>query len=416
MLNNNDFGRKTAHCQMCKGASLKTVLDLGHHPHSDFFPTKQELDDMEPRFPLRLVLCDDCKLFQIDYFVNPDYLYRGDYLYQSSTTKTGTSHYHTMARDIVGRFGFGGTELAVDIGSNVGVLLQGFKDQGMMVLGVDPAEVSRKAIESGIDTIIDYFSLSVAQGIVEKYQKASVITGTNVFAHIHDLDSAVEGVKLLLADDGVFVVEAPSALDLLENLEYDTIYHQHIGYLSVLPMKRYFERFGLELFDVTKSDIHGGTIRYFVGHVGAHPIEKSVENLIDEEVETGIYTADYLNTFAKKVTDQKLALIELILQLRKEGKKVVALSTPAKGNTLLNYCNLDGTFLDFATERNPLKVGRYTPGTHIPIYEDEVLLSEGVDYALILAWNFAEEIMRNMTEFKARGGKFIIPIPYPKIV
>jgi hypothetical protein len=281
---------------------------------------------------------------------------------------------------------------------------------------VDPAEVARKAIDNGIDTIIDYFNLEVAQKIVEKYQKPSVITGTNVFAHIHDLDSAVEGVKHLLSDTGVFVVEAPSALDLLENLEYDTIYHQHIGYLSVLPMKKYFERFGMELFDVTKSDIHGGTIRYFVCHAGAYPVESSVGEFIREENELGMYEDEYLKKFAKKVEIQKIALVELILQLRKEGKKVVAVSAPAKGNTLLNYCNLDSVFLDFATERNPLKVGRYTPGTHLPIYEDDAVVSENADYALILAWNFAEEIMKNMVDFKSKGGKFIIPIPYPKVI
>lgn len=417
MIDNNQFGRVATRCQMCPCEALTPVLDLGHHPHSDLFPTKTELDDMEPRFPLRLVICSDCKLLQIDYFVNPDYLYRGEYLYQSSTTKTGTSHYHDMAKTIVDRFGFGTIDnLAVDIGSNVGVLLQGFKQEGMSVLGIDPAEVSRKAIDNGIDTIIDYFNLQTAEEITSTHKKASVITGTNVFAHIHELDDAVMGVKHLLREDGVFVVEAPSALELLEHLEYDTIYHQHIGYLSVFPMKRYFERFGMELFDVTKSTIHGGTLRYFVGHKGAHAVLPSVAECIKEEMETGIYDESYLRKFAKKVTEQKVALVELLLQLRKDGKKVVAVSAPAKGNTLLNYCNLDSVFLDFATEKNPLKVGRYTPGTHLEIKNDEAVLEEGADYVLILAWNFAEEIMKNMADFKAGGGKFIIPIPYPKVI
>ena len=255
-VNRDTLGRTSRVCHMCKKNNLKLVLDLGHQPHSDFFPTKGELDEMEPCFPLRFVLCEDCKLFQIDYFVNPDYLYRGDYLYQSSTTKKGTTHYHRMAEEIVKRFDFGEDDLAVDIGSNVGVLLQGFKNQGMKVLGVDPAEVSRKAIENGIDTIIDYFNLDVAKQIVAQHKKANVITGTNVFAHLHDIDSAVEGMRYLLDENGVIAIEAPYAVDLLENLEYDTIYHQHIGYLSVSPMQKYFERFGLELFDVQKSDIH----------------------------------------------------------------------------------------------------------------------------------------------------------------
>jgi len=409
-------GKVSRNCHMCKGGNLKLVLDLGYQPHSDFFPTKDELDEVEPYFPLRFVLCEDCKLFQIDYFVDPDYLYRGDYLYQSSTTKTGGNHYRNMARDIVKRFGFDGNNLAVDIGSNVGVLLQGFKDEGLKVLGVDPAEVSKKAIENGIDTIIDYFNLDIAQKIMERYQKANVITGTNVFAHLHDIDSAVEGVKYLLADNGVVVIEAPYVVDLLENLEYDTIYHQHIGYLSVLSMQKYFRKFGLELFDVEKMDIHGGTLRYYLAHMGSYKIEPSVKKFLDLEEKKKIYTDEYLRNFAQKVKQQKFDLVELILRLRREGKKVVGLSAPAKGNTLLNYCHLDTDYLDFTTEKNSLKIGRFTPGTHLPVLNDEEILKKKVDYALILAWNFADEIMGNMTEFKKKGGKFIIPIPKPKII
>ena len=412
----SSLGHVSRTCHMCKEESLRLVLDLGHQPHSDFFPTTAELDQMTPMFPLRFVLCEQCKLFQIDYFVNPDYLYRGDYLYQSSTTKKGTEHYHTMAAEIAERFLCTGEDLAVDVGSNVGVLLQGFKNKGMKVLGVDPAEVARKAIENGIDTLIEYFNRDIATRIVTEYQKAKVITGTNVFAHLHDIDSAVEGMKILLADDGVIAIEAPYAVDLLEHLEYDTIYHQHIGYLSVAPMQSYFTKFGLELFAVQKSDIHGGTLRYYVGHKGAHPIEDSVRTFRALEETTGIYTEAYTERFAERVLTQKYDLIALVLKLKKEGKRVVGLSAPAKGNTLLNYCHLDTAFLDFTTEKNPLKVGRFTPGTMLPIYPDEAILEQDVDYALILAWNFADEIMKNMTAFKEKGGKFIIPVPTPHIV
>lgn len=412
----SSLGHVSRTCHMCKEESLRLVLDLGHQPHSDFFPITAELDQMTPMFPLRFVLCEQCKLFQIDYFVNPDYLYRGDYLYQSSTTKKGTEHYHTMAAEIAERFLCTGEDLAVDVGSNVGVLLQGFKNKGMKVLGVDPAEVARKAIENGIDTLIEYFNRDIATRIVTEYQKAKVITGTNVFAHLHDIDSAVEGMKILLADDGVIAIEAPYAVDLLEHLEYDTIYHQHIGYLSVAPMQAYFTKFGLELFAVQKSDIHGGTLRYYVGHKGAHPIEDSVATYLLLEETTGIYTEAYTERFAERVRTQKYDLIALVLKLKKEGKRVVGLSAPAKGNTLLNYCHLDTAFLDFTTEKNPLKVGRFTPGTMLPIYPDEAILEQDVDYALILAWNFADEIMKNMTAFKEKGGKFIIPVPTPHIV
>jgi SAM-dependent methyltransferase len=361
-------------------------------------------------------MCEECGLFQIDYYVDPDYLYRGEYLYKSSTTKTGREHYSQMARDIASRFGFGKGNLAVDIGSNVGVLLQGFKDVDMDVLGVDPAEVSRQAIRNGIDTLIEYFESDIARKIEKERGKAHVITGTNVFAHLHEIDDAVQGMKELLHPDGVIVIEAPYVVDLLENLEYDTIYHQHIGYLSVRPMQKYFERFGLELFDVAYQDIHGGTLRYFVGHKGAHDVTQNVGERIEDENKRGIYTKGYLDNFRTQVQRQKRELMRLLMDLQQQGKRVSIISTPAKGNTLLNYCHIDNELIEYSTEKNELKIGRYTPGTHITIHSDSKLLEDGTDYALILAWNFAPEIIENMKEYRKAGGKFIVPIPNPRIV
>lgn len=402
---------------MCKSARLRLVLDLGGHPHSDSFPTTKELRDAETFYPLRLVSCLDCGLLQIDYFVSPIRLYQQDYLYMSSTTETGKKHYADMARDICTRFAVAPGSLAVDVGSNVGVLLGGFKEVGMKVLGVDPAaNIAAEAIKNGIPTMVDFFSDEVAEKIVEEHGQASVITGTNVFAHIHELDSAVSGMKRLLAADGVLVVEAPHALPLIEHLEYDTIYHQHIGYLSVRPMRSYFERMGLELFAIEETSIHGGSLRYFAGHPGKHPVEPHVEAMVQTEIASGIYDEGRLAEFAARVVAQRQKLLEILVDLKKQGKMVAVVSTPAKGNTLLNYCNIDKTYIDFATERNPLKIGRNTPGTHIPIVADEELLSRKADYALLLAWNFAPEIMRNNEEFTRNGGKFIIPIPEPRIV
>ena len=401
---------------MCKSKDIRVFLDLGYHPHSDYFPREDELHVGEVFFPLRLVTCDTCGLMQIDHYVSPEYMYQYEYLYQQSTTKTGTKHYTDMAKEVVEEFGFGKGDLAVDIGSNVGVLLQGFKDQGMRVLGVDPAEVARKAIENGIDTVIDFFTEENAVNIAMTYGKAKVISGTNVFAHLHDLDDAVKGIVKLLHKDGVIVIEAPYAVDLVEHVEYDTVYHQHIGYLSVKPMQFFFDLYGLELFNVKKQDIHGGTIRYYIGWKGKHTVQPSVQEYIDYETNFGLYDAKKLDEFAGLVRKQKMDLLKLVVSLKEEGKTVFCLSTPAKGNTLLNYCGLDASLIDFATERNPLKVGRYTPGTHIPIYHDDDIVRLKPDYAIILAWNFADEIMKNMEDYKKAGGKFIIPIPYPKII
>lgn len=402
---------------MCKGQHLALVLDLGHHPHSDDFVEPERLRGEMHMFPLRLVSCKDCGLLQIDYLVNPDILYKTNYVYESSITATGRAHYAAMAREIVERFGIPKNDLAVDIGSNVGVLLRGFKDSGMRVLGVDPADIpAKKAIAAGIPTVIDYFTKAVAEDISSKQGTARIITGTNVFAHLHDIDSAVEGMKRLLAPNGVIVIEAPYALSLVEQLEYDTIYHQHVSYLSVKPMRAYVKRFDFELFDVESRDIHGGTLRYYVGHTGAHPVSSSVDEYARKEESFGLYDNKRLRHFADEVKKQRMALLAMLQDLKQQGKRIVAISTPAKGNTLLNYCNIDATYLDYATEKSALKVGKYTPGTFLKIEPDTKLMQDQPDYALILAWNFAAEIMANLEEYKKRGGKFIIPIPKPKIV
>ncbi len=410
------FGRTATECHMCRSEKLLLVIDLGMHPHSDDFLDEKRLKEVEHMYPLRLVSCQDCGLLQIDYFVNPEILYQTNYIYESSITKSGVEHYKQMAADIAAKFNFDKGRLAVDIGSNVGVLLAGFKEQGFTVLGVDPAEkVANKAISSGIETIIDFFSESVAQSIVSEKRKASVITGTNVFAHLHDIDSATRGIQVLLAEDGVLVIEAPYGIDMIEKVEYDTIYHQHIGYLTVKPMKQYFQRFGLELFDIAYRDIHGGTLRYFVGHQGKHTVSTAVDEAIKNEEVFGVYTKERLNKFASDIVSQRGELISLLESIKAEGKKIVGISAPAKGNTLLNFCNIDKNYLEYTTEKSKFKQGLYTPGTRIPIYNDDLILEEQPDYVLILAWNFADEIMKNMSRYKERGGKFIIPIPRPVI-
>src|SRR3989338_2309105 len=416
--NQTEKGILIEECHMCKNVSLLPVLDFGLHPHSDHFPTKEQLNGHQDSYPLRLVFCNDCGLLQIDYLVNPKTLYQTDYIYQSlSTTKTGSAHFENLASGVCEDHSIPENALAVDIGSNVGALLRYFKDEGLRVLGVDPAyAMAQTAIESGIPTIIDFFNTEVAERIIEENGKAHVITGTNVFAHIHDIDSAVEGMEKLLADDGVIVIEAPYVMDLIEHMEYDTIYNSHVGYLAVQPMERFFRRFGLELFALKKSDMHGGSLQYYVGHKGKHEVSEDIERHINEENKYGLYNYTRLKAFADDVLKQRKELIALLVGLKKEGKRIVGISAPAKGNTLLNYCGIDNTILDFITEKNPLKIGRYTPGTHIPIYGDEKLLEEQPDYALILAWNFAKEIMNNLSEFKKRGGKFIVPVPRPTIL
>lgn len=405
------------YCHMCKSKNLYLVLDLGHHPHSDDFVEPERLNKEEVVYPLRLVQCNDCGLLQIDYFVDPRILYQTNYVYDTSATKAGVEHFSKMAEEVTERFDFPKGSLVMDIGSNVGVLLSGFKRRGFSVLGVDPApEIAKIANNKGIKTVVEFFGSKVATEINKKFGKAKVICATNCFAHLHDLHDAVKGIKTLLDKDGVLVVEAPYAVDMIEHLEYDTIYHQHIAYLSVKPMQIFFKQFNLEIFHLEKQSIHGGTLRYYVGNIGKHTIEKSVDEFTKLESNFGLYKKTRMQEFSDEVEKQKEELMFMLLKLKRQGKKVVCISTPAKGNTLLNYCHIHNFLVDYATENNVLKIGKYTPITHIPIYSDDKIIKEKPDYALILAWNFAEPIMKKLEAFRKAGGKFIIPVPRPKII
>ena len=404
-------------CHMCKSENVEKFLDLGEQPHSDGFLGTEELKQEEPKYPLDVYLCKDCGLVQLGTIVSGKVLYNEQYRYEQSTTETGRTHYNALSKLVCNRFSLPAQSLVVDIGSNVGVLLSGFKDQGMTVLGVDPAPlIAAKANDKGIETLQDFFTQAVAQKIVETKGKAAVVTGTNIFAHLPDLHETMKAVNILLKDDGIFLIELPYLVDLLDNMEYDTVYHQHLRYMSIKPLSQFLETFGMEVFDVERIPIHGGSIRVFMSHKGTHPVSPIVKELIALEEQEGVYSMERLNKFAADVAEQRRLLKELVLKLKSEGKRIVAASAPAKGNTLLNYCNLDTSILDYTTEKADIKVGLFTPGTHLPIHHDSKLVEDMPDYALILAWNFADEIMRNLSEYREKGGKFIIPIPKPRIV
>ena len=405
------------HCRLCKSKRLEQFLDLGSTPPSDAFLTKEQLSQKEESFPMNVYLCLDCGQAQLGYVVPPEVLYRRNYPYESSTTKTGRDHFHDMASSLVDYFKLTPKSLVIDVGSNVGVLLEGFKKKGVRILGVDPAtDMAKTANENGIETIPEFFTAEIAERILSKYGPAALIVGTNVFAHIDNVDDAVEGMKTLIGADGAIVIEAPHFLNLVRNLEYDTIYHEHLSYLSIKPLQNFFRRFGLELFNVEKYAIHGGTIRFFMGPKGKYPQSNSVETVVASEAAAGIHSLERLRQFADEVAKQRQELRALLEDIKRQGKKVAGVSAPAKGNTLLNYCGITPDLMPYITEKAKIKVGLYTPGTHIPICDDSRLLEEQPDYALILAWNFANEIMSNLSEYRARGGKFIIPIPEPVIV
>lgn len=404
-------------CRMCEGEHLYQFLDLGSTPPADQFRREDQLREPEVYYPLQVYMCEDCGLAQLGYVVPPEVLYQNDYPYEASTTKAGREHWARFAQNVVRQLGLRPNELVVDVGSNVGVLLDAFRRQGMRVQGVDPApNIVEKAHARGIDTICDFMSPEAARRIASEKGRAAVITATNVFAHVDDLVSFMRSVEILLLEGGALIIEAPYFANLVAFNEYDTIYHEHLSYLSVRPLVSFFRKFAMEVFDIQQVEIHGGSFRIFVGRQGRHAVCAEVGRLLAQEEETGLHTRPTLDAFARAVEQNRRELEWLVHRVKAEGKSIAGVSAPAKGMTLLNYCRIGAEILDFVTEKATLKIGRFTPGTHISVVADDELLRARPDYALLLAWNFADEIMSNLDEYRQRGGRFIIPIPAPRIV
>jgi SAM-dependent methyltransferase len=404
-------------CRMCKSERLSAFLDLGFTPPADQFRRPEQMREPETAFPLQVLLCVDCGLAQLSHVVSPEVLYRNDYPYESSITATGRRHWGELAASAITDFSLSGGDLVVDIGCNVGVLLEQFRTAGCRVLGIDPAaNIVRIAEKKGIECLAEFFSEPLATAVRQQYGPARLVTATNVFAHVDDLDAFMRGIGALLADDGVFVVEAPAFTHLVEQLEYDTIYHEHLSYLSLTPLVPYVRRLGFEVFDVAQRDIHGGSARYMIGRAGRREVRPAVTAMLESERRSGIHTMERLRAFSAAVETNRRSLSWLIHRLTNEGKRVVAVSAPAKGMTLLNFCRLGPELIEYVTEKSTLKIGRFTPGMHIPVVEDSALLQNRPDFALLLAWNFADEIMANLKDYRRAGGRFIVPIPEPRIV
>lgn len=411
------YGTHMSNCRMCNSDALYQFLDLGRTPPADEFLTENELSHPIIHYPLKVNVCDDCGLVQLSYVVNPEILYQNDYPYESSVTKTGQVHWNEFAESVVEKFQLKNSSLVVDIGSNVGVLLSAFKKFGVTVRGIDPAQgIVDIANKNGINTECSFFNEDVVTKVVRECGVASVVTASNVVAHIDDLNGFIKTLDKLLAKDGVFIFEAPYLVELLDNIEYDTIYHEHLSYLSIKPMVQFFEDHGFEIFDIHERKIHGGTIRVYICRTGSYKNTGKAKEYTNNEINKGIYNHKYLDDFADKVHSNKIAIRDMLYKLKQENKKIAAVSAPAKGMTLLNYCGIGSEQLDFITEKSTLKKGKYIPGGQLKVVDDSALVENNVDYALLLAWNFSDEIIKNLEEFRAKGGKFIIPIPMPKIV
>jgi SAM-dependent methyltransferase len=380
---------------MCQSKNLKQWLDLGLHPHSDHFHKEKEA---EMFYPLGVSVCEDCGLNQLTYIVAKEELYLKDYLYESSITKTADAHWTEFAKTVSSKIFNVNSGLVIDVGGNDGTLLMKFKERGWKVLNVDPTpEATQIAIDRGIETRQEFFGQS-------EYPKADLIIGANVFAHIDDLDTFIERVKDTLVEEGTFVFESPYFGEFLRQREFDTTYHQHLSYLSLKPVVRFMEKHGMEVFDVEQHELHGGGFRVYIARKGQWEVKESVQKMLDGET----WTMNDLEEFAHDTRKIRDNIVNLMQKLRNEDKIVAVVSTPAKGNTFLNYTGI-GRYIDFATDKSKLKQGRFLPGTGIEVFADYELVKRNPDYVLVLAWNFFDEIRANVKK-AGYNGKFIHPL------
>lgn len=404
---------KNTACRDCGSTKLTLFLDLSDQPPSNAFLTKDALDaGKETYYPLKAYVCDECQLVQLIDIVDLDTLFQ-DYVYLTAGAgPTTPKHFTDYAKSIIDRFHLTKDSFLVELGSNDGLLLSAFQQLGIeKVLGVDPAKnVAKIANERGIPTIPEPWSEDVARQISKEHGKADIVIGNNVVAHINDHQGLVRAVKELLAPTGTFVFEAPYLVDMFENLSFDTIYHEHLACLSVRPLKRMFEEHGLVIFDVEEKKVQGVSVRVFVGWPGKHEVASHVSDIIKKEETMGIDRIESYHDLARRVEGRMKELTDLLAKLKKEGKSIAGYGAPAKGNTLLNYAKIGPETLDYLTEELPTKIGKFSPGMHIPVVHVNVARKDSPDYLLVLAWNYLDKILEREDALRKRGTKFIVPI------
>jgi hypothetical protein len=406
-------GNQVLKCRFC-GETLKhTFVDLGMQPLCESFVDADHVNKMEPFYPLHTYVCDNCFLVQLEEFVAPGDIFT-EYAYYSSYSDAWLKHCKTYVDMITEKLKLNKNSMVVELASNDGYLLQYFVEKGIPVVGVEPAaNVAKEAVKKGVKTLVEFFGLETVQTMLNNGLSADLIIGNNVLAQVPGLNGFVESMKILLKPSGVITMEFPHLMRLIDGNQFDTIYHEHFSYFSLLTVEKIFAAHGLTIFDVEELSTHGGSLRIYARHIEnlSVPVTSRVDELRRREINLGYDHLSRYFTFAEKVRATKRNLLDFLIQLKRENKSIAGYGAPGKGNTLLNYCGIRTDFIDYTVDRNPYKHGRFLPGTHIPIFNPDQIRLSKPDYVFILPWNLKDEIINQLNYIEAWGGKFIVPIP-----
>lgn len=406
-------------CRFCQTPLTHVFIDLINSPASNSFLTVEQLNEPETFYPLKVYTCPTCFLVQVDEYKKSDAIFDSEYVYFSSFSTSWLAHSKRYVEQMIERFDLNQSSQVIEVASNDGYLLQYFVEKGISVLGIEPtANTAAVAIEKGVPSITRFFGCTLARELVEQGNQADLLLGNNVLAHVPDIVDFVGGMRIVLKPTGVVTMEFPHLLQLVENNQFDTIYHEHFSYLSFTTVQRIFASQGLTLFDVEEIPTHGGSLRIYARHAAnvALPETPRVAAMLEKEFQTGLTTMNYYEGFQPRALKVKLDLINFLIEQKQAGKTVVAYGAAAKGNTLLNYCGVKHDLIDFVVDANPAKQNKFLPASHIPVVAEAVLREQKPDYVLILPWNIKDEVTRQLAYISDWGGQFVVPIPSVKVL
>jgi hypothetical protein len=406
-------------CRFCKTTLKDVFIDLVNSPASNSFLRLEQLNEPETFYPLKVYTCSSCFLVQVDEYKKSDAIFNSEYVYFSSFSTSWLEHSRKYTEAMAERFGLGAKSLVVELASNDGYLLQYFKQRNIPVLGVEPtANTAKAAMAKGVDTVVDFFGVRLATRLAAENRKADLLLGNNVLAHVPDIVDFVGGMKLLLKDKGVITMEFPHLMQLVDNNQFDTIYHEHFSYLSFYTVQKIFASQGLELFDVEELPTHGGSLRIYAKHAEDDSKAETprVSALLEKEIVKGMNGLAYYDHFQQKALRVKMAVLQFLIEQKKAGKTVAAYGAAAKGNTLLNYCGVKNDLVEFVVDANPHKQNKWLPASHIPVVAEDHLKHRKPDYVLILPWNLRAEITQQLAYIRDWDGKFVIPVPQLEII